>query len=120
MRRRHYGHGKAQALRWQNFSPGSDQFLVSAAHSADVAVKIIQPQWIDVAVLLTKRGVPVDLIGERVPGKTYCRDADIAQTENIGPFIPKQARKAVAEGKSGSGLVEPGGRRYIKKNEKQK
>src|SRR3546814_16518787 len=55
MRRRHYGHGKAQALRWQHFSPGSDQFLVSAAHSADVEVKIIQPQWIDVAVLLTKR-----------------------------------------------------------------
>src|SRR3546814_1276993 len=87
MRRRHYGHGKAQALRWQHFSPGSDQFLVSAAHSADVAVKIIQPQWIDVAVLLTKRGVPVDLIGERVQGKTYCRDADIAQTENIGQFL---------------------------------
>src|SRR3546814_4388908 len=51
MRRRHYGHGKAQALRWQHFSPGSDQLLVSAAHSADVAAKFIQPQWIDVAVL---------------------------------------------------------------------
>src|SRR3546814_2505964 len=98
MRRRHYGHGKAQALRWQHFSPGSDQFLVIAAHSADVAGKIIQPQWIDVAVLLTKRGVPVDLIGERVPGKTYFRDADMTQTENIGPFIPKQVARFIAIG----------------------
>src|SRR3546814_10555988 len=88
MRRRHYGHGKAQALRWQHFSPGSDQFLVSAAHSADVAVKIIQPQWIDVDVLLTKRGVPVDLIGERGPGKTYCRDAGKIGRANVRTPIP--------------------------------
>src|SRR3546814_18832790 len=90
MRRRHYGHGKAQALRWQHFSPGSDQFLVSAAHSADVAVKIIQTQWIDVAVVLLKLGVPFDLIGERVPRKTYCRDADIVTQEKNGPYIGKQ------------------------------
>src|SRR3546814_14670379 len=45
MRRRHYGHGQAQALRWQHFSPGSDQFLVSAAHSAAVSVKILHPPW---------------------------------------------------------------------------
>src|SRR3546814_20470710 len=48
--------------------------------------------------LLTKRGVPVDLIGERVPGKTYCRDADIAQTENIGPLLPKPVDRFIAIG----------------------
>src|SRR3546814_15415519 len=35
MRRRTYGHGKPQALSRQLFSPGSAQFLVSPAHSAD-------------------------------------------------------------------------------------
>src|SRR3546814_754604 len=30
--------------------------------------------------------------------KTYCRDADIAQTENIGPFLPKPVDRFIAIG----------------------
>src|SRR3546814_11737968 len=29
---------------------------------------------------------------------TYCRDADIAQTENIGPFLPKPVDRFIAIG----------------------
>ena len=57
-------HDKAQARCRQHFAPVGDQLLVGPADVADVAVEIEQAERIDVAVLLAKRGVPIDLVGQ--------------------------------------------------------
>src|SRR5207253_4103271 len=72
-------HHQAHALRRQHVAPVGDQLLVSAADIADLAVEVEQAERIYVAVLLAERGVPVDLVGQAVPGEADGRDADVAQ-----------------------------------------
>src|SRR3954453_11903853 len=59
---------QAHARGREHVAPVSDQLLVGLADIADLAVEIEQPKRVDVAVLLAKRGIPVDLVGEAVPG----------------------------------------------------
>src|SRR3954447_6654179 len=78
-------HDQAHALRRKHVSPVGDQLLVGLADVADVTVEVEQPERIDVAILLAKRGVPVDLVGQRIPGEADRRDADVAQPQHVRP-----------------------------------
>src|SRR6185369_5932944 len=60
---------QADTLRRQDVSPVGDQLLVGLADVADLAVEVEQAERIDVAVLLPERGVPIDLVGQAVPGE---------------------------------------------------
>ena len=89
-------HDQADALRRKHVAPVGDQLLVGLADVADLAVEVEQAERIDVAVLLAKRGVPVDLVGQRVPGEADGRDADVAQAQDVGPFLPQPFDRFVA------------------------
>src|SRR5690242_10313003 len=82
-------HHEADAGSRKHVAPVGDQLLVGAADVADLAVEVEQPERIDVAVLLAKRRVPVDLVGEAVPGEADGRDTDVAKAEDVGPFLPQ-------------------------------
>src|SRR5258705_9450175 len=89
-------HDQAYALRRQDIAPVGDQLLVSLADVADLAVEIEQAERIDVAVLLAERGVPVDLVGQAVPGEADGRDADVPEAQDVGPFLPQPFDRLVA------------------------
>src|ERR687894_1817119 len=50
------------------------------------------------AILLTERSVPVDLIGERIPGEADDGNAAIADPQNVGPFLPQPSRSFLSCG----------------------
>src|SRR5215203_5631358 len=58
----HNGHCQAKALGRQNPTPLLNELLVGSAHWSDVAVQVVQSQWINAPIFLTKCGVPVDLV----------------------------------------------------------
>src|SRR5688572_12442773 len=62
-------HDQADARRRQHVAPIGDQLLIGLADVADLAVHVEQAERIDVAVLLAERGVPVDLVNQRIPGE---------------------------------------------------
>ena len=80
----------------KHLAPVADQLLVGLADVADVAVEIVQAERVDVAVLLAQRGVPVDLVGQRIPGEADGRDADVAQAQDVGPFLPQPLHRFLA------------------------
>ena len=82
-------HDQADARGRKHVAPIGDQLLVGLADVADLAVEVEQPERIDVAVLLAQRGVPVDLVGQAIPGEADGRDADVAQAQHVGPFLPQ-------------------------------
>src|SRR3954470_24773954 len=90
------GHDQAHALRRKHVAPVGDQLLVGLADVADLAVEVEQAERVDVAVLLAERGIPVDLIGEAVPGEADGRDSDVAQAQHVGPFLPQPFDRLVA------------------------
>src|SRR4051812_45801138 len=59
---------QAHAGGRKHVAPIGDQLFVCSTDVADLAVQIEQAERIDVAVLLAERGVPVDLVGQRIPG----------------------------------------------------
>src|SRR5688572_8919110 len=71
-------HHQAHARSRQHVTPVGDQLLVGPADVADLAVSVEQAERVDVAVLLAKRSVPVDLVDQAVPGEADGRDADVA------------------------------------------
>src|SRR5690349_4304984 len=89
-------HHEADAGRRKHVPPIGDQLLVSSPDVADLAVEVEQPERIDVAVLLAKRGVPVDLVGKAVPGEADRWDSDVAQAKDVGPFLPQPLHRLVA------------------------
>src|SRR6476646_8685039 len=82
-------HHEADARRRKHVAPVGDQLLIGLADVADLAVEIEQPERVDVAVLLAERRVPIDLVGQAVPGESDGRYADVAQAQNVGPFLPQ-------------------------------
>src|SRR3569623_3207112 len=69
-------HHQADARRRKHVAPVSDQLLVRLADVADLAVEVEQPERVHIAVLLAKRRVPIELVGQRVPGEADGLDAD--------------------------------------------
>src|SRR4051794_35179656 len=65
---------KAQAGSRKHLAPIADQALVGSADISNVPVEVIEAERVDVSVLLAKRGVPVDLVGQRIPGEADGRD----------------------------------------------
>src|SRR4051812_18191459 len=89
-------HDEAQARGGGHVLPVRDQLLVGAADVPDVAVEIVEPERIDVTVLLAKRRVPIDLVGQRIPGEADGRDADVPDPEDVGPFLPQPLHRFLA------------------------
>src|SRR6185436_12857297 len=79
---------QAYALCRQYRAPGFNQRLVSSPYRPDVAFEIEQPECIDIAVVLSQRGIPVNLVGQRIPGKSNDGNAVVAHAQNISPFFP--------------------------------
>ena len=65
----HDRHLQADALGRQHLAPVGDELLVGLAHGPDVAVEVVQAERIHPAVVLAQRGVPVHLVGQRIPGE---------------------------------------------------
>ena len=55
---------KADALGWKDLRPIFDELFVGSAHRSDVAIEVVQSDWIEAAVLFAERGIPIDLIGQ--------------------------------------------------------
>src|SRR5829696_6355512 len=89
-------HGEADALGWQNLAPSLNELLIRASNRPDVAVQIIEAKRVDVAVLLAKRAVPVDLVRKRVPGEAHNRHAATADPQDVGPLLPEPVHGFVA------------------------
>src|SRR5918997_6464824 len=89
-------HDQAHRRSRQDVAPVGDQLLVGPADVADFAVDIEQAERIDIAVLLAQRGVPVDLVNQRIPGEANGGDADVAQPQHVGPFLPQPLDRFVA------------------------
>ncbi len=70
----------------------ADQVLVGLADRPRIAVEVEQADRIDVAERLPQRDVPVDLIGERVPGEADHRHAGLADELHVVPLPPQPAR----------------------------
>src|SRR4051794_19702445 len=87
---------QADARGRQNVAPVGDQLLVGLADVADLAVEVEEAERVHIAVLLAKRGVPVDLVGQRIPGEAYGRNAHVAQAKNVRPFFPQPLDRFVA------------------------
>src|SRR3954468_24303334 len=77
---------QADALRRKHAAPVRDQLLVGLADVADLAVEVEQSERIAVAVLLAKRGVPIHLVDQRIPGEADRWDPDVAKAQDVGPF----------------------------------
>src|SRR3990170_1132941 len=70
-------HDQANGRGRQHVAPVGDQLLVGLADVADLAVRVEQAERIDIAVLLAQRGVPVELVDQRIPGEADGGDADV-------------------------------------------
>src|SRR5687767_7516880 len=81
-------HHQADGRGRQDVAPVGDQLLVGLADIADLAVRVEQAERVDVAVLLAERSVPVDLVDQAVPGEADGWDADVAQAQDVRPFLP--------------------------------
>src|SRR4051794_38915780 len=91
-----HGHRQADALGRQNLPPPLNELLVCAPDRPNVAVEIIKTKRVDVAVLLAKGAVPVDLVRQRVPREAHDRHARVTHAQNIGPFLPEPVDSLVA------------------------
>src|SRR5215210_2951345 len=63
-----HGDVQAHALHRQNFAPGMNKLFVSLADPTDVAVQVVEAERVHSVVLLAQRGIPIDLVRQRVPG----------------------------------------------------
>ena len=70
--------------------------LVCPADIADPAVEVEQAERVHIAVLFAQRSVPVDLVGQAIPGEAHGRDAHVAQAQDVGPFLPQPFNRLVA------------------------
>ena len=68
------------------------EVLVGKADGSRIAVEVEQADRIDVAERLAQGDVPVDLVGERVPGEAHHRHAGLADQLHIVPLPPEPAR----------------------------
>src|SRR4051812_20076463 len=91
-----HGHSQADALGRQNRPPPLNESLACAPDRPNVAVQIIETKRVDVAVLLAKRAVPVDLIRQRIPGEAHNRHAAAADPQDVGPLLPEPVHGLVA------------------------
>src|SRR5215213_1952306 len=89
-------HGEADALGRQNLAPPLNELLIRASNRPDVAVQIIEAKRVDVAVLLAKGAVPIDLVRQRVPGEAHNRHAAVSHAQDVGPLLPEPVHSLVA------------------------
>src|SRR3954452_25404759 len=87
---------QTHALGWQNLAPPLNELLIRASNRPDVAVQIIEAKRVDVAVLLAKGAVPIDLVRQRVPGEAHNRHAAVAHAQDVGPLLPEPVHSLVA------------------------
>ena len=97
VRWRHDGNDEAQAGGGQNLAPVAYQPFVGATDVPDVAIEVVKAERVHIAVLLSERRVPVDLVGQRVPGEADGRDTDVPQAKDVGPFLPQPVHQLVAD-----------------------
>ena len=61
---------QAKALGGKYVSPLLDQLFETFADGSDLPVEIVKTERIDVTVVLPESSVPINLIGQAVPGKS--------------------------------------------------
>lgn len=71
----------------QHFAPICDQLLIGLANRSGIPVEIEQAKRVDRPIVLAKRGVPVDLVRQRIPSKADDRNPVVAYAKNVRPFL---------------------------------
>src|SRR6185369_12531727 len=80
------------------FPPFFDELFISLANRPDVAIEIIEAERVDVAILLSKGRIPINLIGQRIPCETNDRYSINARLQNVCPLLPQPENGFVAAG----------------------
>ena len=79
-------------------APSLDQLLIGLADGPDIAIQIVQAEWIHAAVLFTQSRIPIDLIRQRVPGEADDRNAAVPDPQDVGPFLPQPGGRLITVG----------------------
>src|SRR5712691_409334 len=67
--------------------PGGDQTTEGLANRPDPTVEVVQSGRDEATVVLAQRGVPVDNVGQAVPGKADDRNAVLLPAVHAGPLL---------------------------------
>src|SRR5207249_11990093 len=59
-------------------------------------VEIVKTQRVRSTIFLSQVSVPIDLVGQLIPGKPDDRNTVISDTKHICPFLPKPINRLVA------------------------
>src|SRR3954454_8592813 len=79
--------GEHDAVGGQDVLPLADQLTVELPDWPDLALEVVQAQRVDVPGVLTEHAVPVDLVGQAVPGEADQRDAVLLEAHHVGPLL---------------------------------
>src|SRR5256885_5715407 len=96
--RRNNGNGEAHALRWQDFLPIEDQLLIRTADRSDLTIKVEQSNGPNMVVSLAQGGVPINLVGQRVPSEADDRHTIVADAQHIRPLFPEPVYRLLPGG----------------------
>src|SRR5215213_783350 len=82
-------HRQAYALGREHLAPVPDELLVGRPDRAGSTAEVINPEGVDYILVVAKRRVPVDLVGQRVPGEADDGHTTVAHAHDVRPFLPQ-------------------------------
>src|SRR5215208_4635834 len=81
----------------QDAAPLTDDLPIPLSHGTRTPLQIVQPDGMKVVALVAKRILPIDLIGERVPGEPAHRHASRPQMHDVSPLFVQPLHRGVAD-----------------------
>src|SRR5215207_488434 len=82
--------------RVEDLAPLGDDLLVSHSDRSDTSAKIVHPHGVQVVALIAQRVLPVDLVGERIPGEPHDRNSCRTHREDVRPLRVQPLHREMA------------------------